>query len=413
MPDNFIDNNNPEINVDKIMEKIREEVARRRQHDPAQCPREGARGSGLGSSRSNVLTVRSFLSSAEREADVGTQLPPMERFPGLIRWIAILAGKVVLYLSSFITKKQRNFNWASIQALKAITDSLERLCDEHKGLCDERGRLRGGHEMLVNAISEMRSTLFLQQKSIAVFLEEARKSLPVPLSKDQIETIVKEEDHFLDAMYVSFEDQFRGTREDIKERQKVYLPYIEQAKAGTEDAPILDVGCGRGEWLELLKESGYSAKGIDLNRIMIQQCKDLGLDVVETEVIEYLRSQKANTFGVITGFHIIEHLPLKTLIALFDESMRVLRPGGMIIFETPNPENLIVGACNFYSDPSHRRPLPPDTIKFIVEHRGFISVEILRLHKVKEPQFTGQEFVDEVVQRFNMEMDYSIIAYKA
>jgi len=162
----------------------------------------------------------------------------------------------------------------------------------------------------------------------------------------------------------------------------------------------------------LLKEKGYKARGIDLNRIMIQQCKDLGLDVIEVDVIAFLRKQEANSLGAITGFHIIEHLPLRTLVTLFDEALRVLAPGGLAIFETPNPENIIVGACNFYIDPTHRNPLPPDPIKFIAEQRGFVRVEILRLHRLKEMQPTGQEILDDVIRRFTMEQDYSIIGYK-
>jgi O-antigen chain-terminating methyltransferase len=99
-------------------------------------------------------------------------------------------------------------------------------------------------------------------------------------------------------------------------------------------------------------------------------------------------------------------------VTLFDEALRVLAPGGLAIFETPNPENIIVGACNFYIDPTHRNPLPPDPIKFIAEQRGFVRVEILRLHRLKEMQPTGQEILDDVIRRFTMEQDYSIIGYK-
>jgi len=251
-----------------------------------------------------------------------------------------------------------------------------------------------------------------QERRLFLFLEEARKRLPEPFTAQQLENMLTEEDHLLDAMYLTFEDRFRGTRGDIKERLKTYLPYIEQLSEKNKDAPLLDIGCGRGEWLELLKEKGYKAQGVDLNRIMIQQCKDRGLDVMEADVIAFLRKQEANSLRAITGFHIIEHLTLRTLVTLFDEALRVLAPGGLVIFETPNPENIVVGACNFYIDPTHRNPLPPDPIKFIAEQRGFVRVEILRLHRLKEIQPTGQELLDDVLHRFTMEQDYSIIGYK-
>jgi len=253
-----------------------------------------------------------------------------------------------------------------------------------------------------------------QQRRLALLLEEARKRLPGPIGPKQIKNMLKEEDHLLDGMYVAFEDRFRGTREDIKERLKVYLPYVEQAKIGKRSSPILDLGCGRGEWLELLRENGYIARGVDFNRAMVRQCQDIGLDVIESDMIDHLRNKKPNSFGAVTGFHIVEHLAFKTLISLFDEAFRVLKSGGMVIFETPNPENLIVAACNFYFDPTHRSPLPPKLLNFLIESRGFWKTEIIRLHPLgffREEQKTSTA-VEALIPLLNTEQDYSVIAYK-
>ena len=124
--------------------------------------------------------------------------------------------------------------------------------------------------------------------------------------------MVQEEDHLLDAMYVSFEDRFRGTRQDIKERVKIYLPDVKKALAVTDNALVLDVGCGRGEWLEVLRENTINAMGLDLNRIMVAQCRDMGLEVLSLDLISHLRSLKSNTLCAVTGFHIVEHLPINT-----------------------------------------------------------------------------------------------------
>ena len=247
-------------------------------------------------------------------------------------------------------------------------------------------------------------------------LEEARKRLPEPISTQQIENMLTEEDHLLDAFYVSFEDQFRGTRADIKQRATEYLPVVMAAKAGTPKAPILDIGCGRGEWLELLHEHELVAQGVDLNRIMIKQCQDLGFDVIESDAIQYLRTLKNNSLGAVTGMHIIEHIPFKRLIALFDEVLRVLKPGGVAIFETPNPENLIVGACNFYYDPTHLNPLPPEPMRFVMEARGYGTIEILRLHPYSEETMI-KEGAEQVKQTLNGLLfgaqDYALVAYKS
>ena len=254
-----------------------------------------------------------------------------------------------------------------------------------------------------------------QQRRLAMLLEEARKRLPEPIDQEQIENMVAEEDHRLDAFYVSFEDCFRGTREDIKQRMEIYLPIIREVKAGDENTPILDMGCGRGEWLELLKEAGLTACGIDQNRVMVGQCKELGLEVIEAEAISYLREQNANSFGAVTGMHIIEHLPFKRLIVLFDEVLRTLQPGGVAIFETPNPENLITGACNFYYDPTHINPLPPEPMRFVMEIRGFSRIEIMRLHpcpeeaKLQEGPVQMRQIVND---RLFGAQDYALVAYK-
>ena len=249
-----------------------------------------------------------------------------------------------------------------------------------------------------------------QKGRLALLLDEMSKRLPQ--STQLMAAMLKDDNGMSDSVYAAFEDRFRGTRQDIREKLKVYLPYIEQAGAGIKDFTVLDVGCGRGEWLELLKERSFIARGVDKNKVMVSRCKELGLDATEADVITYLRSQLSNSLGAVTGFHIIEHLQPVTMIALFDESLRVLRSGGIIIFETPNPENLIVGACNFYYDLTHVRPLPPESIEFIAEQRGFTDIKILRLHKLEEPDYVGRKFVDNALSRLSMEQDYSILARK-
>lgn len=267
---------------------------------------------------------------------------------------------------------------------------------------------------ILRQVRDHKLSILDQQRRVALLLEEVRKKLGESLSIQQIENVLKEDDHLYDAVYLAFEDRFRGMREDIKERQKIYLPHIDDVKAGTEDAPILDIGCGRGEWLELLKEGNYVAKGIDINRASLQQCIELGLDVVEADAIEFLRKQKPNSFGAITGFHIIEHLSLKNLIALFDESLRVLKPGGIVIFETPNPTNLFVSMYDFYRDPSHIRPVHPDTVNFLLEMRGFIKTGTYFINDQPPFRFikSTEWNLDDLNGYLNASRDFALIGYK-
>lgn len=300
---------------------------------------------------------------------------------------------------------------------KADRDELGQLKEEVEGVL-ERKTDKEQIEPIKNEISEiLRQTrdnklnILDQQRRLVLLLEEARKRLPEPISTDQIKKMLTEEDHLLDAMYVSFEDQFRGTRQEIKEKLKVYLPYLQKVNAGMKETPVLDLGCGRGEWLELCQENNLIAIGIDINKVMISQCKDFGLDVVESDLVSFLRDQKPNAFGAITGFHILEHLPLKTMISVLDETLRTIQPGGVAIFETPNPENLVVGAFSFYLDPTHRNPLVPESMRFFFEQRGFCNVHIKRLHKNLQ-YFEAKTDNDFKNKWFYSEMDYAIIGYK-
>jgi SAM-dependent methyltransferase len=212
----------------------------------------------------------------------------------------------------------------------------------------------------------------------------------------------------VDRFYLEFEDRFRGSREDIKRLQETYLVYVRAAGAGSDSAPVLDVGCGRGEWLELLKEHGFQARGIDQNRVMLAENLERGLNVGEDDVLAHLGRLPDDSLGMVTGFHIIEHLPFEALVQLFDECHRVLRPGGCAVFETPNPENLVVSGYTFHLDPTHRRPLPPAMTEFLAWQRGFADVEIVRLHPRPE-RGSDHALLD---TWFRSPTDYAVIGWK-
>jgi SAM-dependent methyltransferase len=289
----------------------------------------------------------------------------------------------------------------AIQALRdMVVGQVERLGEQlHHQLAERDARL-----------VQQKTQLILQERRITILLEEARKRIPEPFSQEQLQVMTVEEKRPLEALYVSFEDQFRGTREDIKERCRVYLPLMKEAGLGTDAMPILDLGCGRGEWLELLREAGLQARGLDSNPILVEECRKRELEVVEGDLIAYLRSLPDASVGGVTGFHILEHLPFEILINALDETVRVLQPGGLAIFETPNPQNVLVGSCNFYIDPTHRRPLHSQMMQFLAEARGLCHVKILYLHP---SEISPLRENTEVAKRFNEyfygPMDYAIV----
>jgi O-antigen chain-terminating methyltransferase len=279
----------------------------------------------------------------------------------------------------------------------------------------------GQREINTSLIATLKESLKIhqmlkeQETTLQIQITELQNS--IQLFQKKISTLperIKIEKCSLDAFYVKLEDKFRGTREDIKQRLRIYLPIITQTNIGKQDSAILDVGCGRGEWLELLRESDYIARGLDMNRIMIEQCLGYGMDVVEGDVITYLRSLPDSSLGAVTGFHIIEHLPFEVLTKLLDETVRVLKPGGLAIFETPNPQNVLVASNTFYLDPTHRNPLPSPLIKFLVEARGLCQVTVMNLHPCTDTLLVPG--ASDLTQRFNEYFygprDYAVIGYK-
>jgi len=222
--------------------------------------------------------------------------------------------------------------------------------------------------------------------------------------------------HDLDQFYVNFENQFRGTRALVMDRLRVYLPLLREHMLGTEDMPALDVGCGRGEWLELLARERLKASGVDQNWVMVEMCRRFGLQAEQGNVLAYLKTLENSSVGVVTGFHIVEHLSLEVTVALLDETVRVLKPGGMAIFETPNPANLLVASNTFFLDPTHKRPLPSALLRFLAEARGLRKVRVLPLHPYPE-SFKIDEPAGELTKRFNDyfygAQDYAIIGFKS
>lgn len=178
------------------------------------------------------------------------------------------------------------------------------------------------------------------------------------------------------AFYPALEKHFRGTREQLQARLAVYRPWIDGAPAG----PVADIGCGRGEWLELLAQWGRDATGIDANEVLVAQGRERGLNMRHDDALVWLAGQADASLAAITSFHVVEHLPFGVLLALVDQARRVLMPGGVLVLETPNPENLTVATQSFWTDPTHQRPIPPLLLEFIVLHGGLQVQAVPRLN---------------------------------
>jgi len=170
--------------------------------------------------------------------------------------------------------------------------------------------------------------------------------------------------------YFSFESVFRPAEEIIKERQKRYLAFFKNK------APVVDIGCGRGEFLELLKEEGIDAIGVDINEDMLDRCTKKGFNVVKSDFMEYMTSMPDGSAGGVFSAQFVEHIPFDRLDAFFKASFKKLRPGGVMVAETINPYHPAAFRF-FYVDPTHVKPLYPEVLEFLCRSAGFQNVSVV------------------------------------
>lgn len=200
--------------------------------------------------------------------------------------------------------------------------------------------------------------------------------------------------------YHVFENFFYNTN-TVKAKQKYYVDFIDPDL--NAEHIFLDAGCGRGEFLENLKSSDLRAQGVDLNNLEIQELKQRGFLAVQSDILEYLNSQ-TELYSGISGLQVIEHLDFSYLKDLIKAAHKKIAPGGVIILETVNPHSFY-GLSNFYQDPTHITPLPPELIAFLLEWYGFNSVKIVYSSLVPEHLRISK------IPRMNYQ-DYAVIAYR-
>jgi len=210
--------------------------------------------------------------------------------------------------------------------------------------------------------------------------------------------------------YKAFEDKYRGSRELIKSRVEVYLPFILPLKKIYPQGKSLDIGCGRGEWLELLEENGMSATGIDFDEGMLKDCQELNLNVELGDGIAHLRMLEDESLVVISAFHVVEHISFEELKILVKEALRVLKPGGICILETPNPENIKVATEYFYLDPTHIKPIPSKLLSFLPDFYGYERTKIVRLQEQKA--ISNRESIDLLGVIEGVSPDYAVVTQK-
>lgn len=213
-----------------------------------------------------------------------------------------------------------------------------------------------------------------------------------------------------DDFYVAFEEKFRGSEELIKERQKKYLKFINPLKILKDEVKALDIGCGRGEWISLLNENGFNARGIDVNESMVRLASQKGLNAAVNDALGELKSLDENSLDIITAFQVVEHIKFDDVLELIKEAKRVLAPCGILILETPNPENIMVGTQWFYLDATHKNPIPCELLSFATHYYGLERNFIFKTNEKSPSEYERDMGLFDVFE--GVSPDYSVIAQK-
>lgn len=309
--------------------------------------------------------------------------PPQTRFRFLKVWL--------LRMLRIYSRKQDMFNRATVGALSQMA---------------RHTAAQGQH------LAEVRTALQALEQHISTVVSGPRQQI------QHVAAVVSSQSPVVDfspfpGLYLAFENQFRGSPELIRERQAQYVDLIRDALNRSGPGPVLDIGCGRGEFLDLLRAEQIPAEGIDRDPSMVGVCRQRGLNVMERDALRFLASSEDDRWAAVVAFHVVEHLPPNHLLTLFRLLSRKVRAGGLVVLETVNPGTL-AGLQNFFVDPTHWRPLPAPLLAFLLEQAGFESVKTLYLHPV--PEAHRLQDVDSDTARLNHLLfgaqDYAIVGYR-
>ena len=343
------------VDVAALVERLREELA-------------GGKNGDAG--RGQLLAARH---RAERLWAVSADRP-LERRPGLKGWVALPVKKLLRPLLRWyvepLAHEQRMFNDVVLKMVDGILEEVDR---------GERSRTEA-----LRQLGELEERLLRVERRGGSAESQTVAAQPTA-------TAVPD--------YFAFEARMRGSTADVRERQRPYVGDFADA------APVLDVGCGRGEFLGLLRASGIEARGIDADADMVAYARGEGLDVEQADALEHLAAAGPQSLGGIFMAQVVEHLPPAQLFRLLELAARALRPGGVLVAETINPLSPLA-LRSYFADLTHAQPLVPETLAMLAKQAGFREVETRYLNAPRHA-----DDVDERIREILFApLDYAILA---
>ena len=288
--------------------------------------------------------------------------------------------------TAYVDTKDRDTAGGALVLNAAINGLADNVDKRWESMSVREQRVSGRMDALTAAHDDLRTTIGTLQQGLMTIKRELERAVRDPGSgirdPEPARAGTTSGEAFSPALdaykYLSFEDQFRGAREAIRERFESYVSLFDRR------SPVLDVGCGRGEFLDLLKARGIDARGIDLNHEMAEACRARGLDVTEADAVAYLATVEDGSLAGIFSAQVVEHLQPAYLLRFLELAFHKLRPGGRLVLETLNPACWVAFFDSYIRDITHVWPLHPETLKYLVVASGFSGARVEFRSPVRE-----------------------------
>jgi SAM-dependent methyltransferase len=339
----------------------------------------------------NANTARNAHRIAEQTADaLRDQIAALAQFE----------GRLIQYFQQFtayVDTKDRDSAGGALVLNAALNGLADNVDKRWESMSVREQRVSGRMDALTAAHDDLRTTISTVQQGLMTIKREMERMAVVgppagsgsrdsdsagSRTPDPGSRHASSSDVFAPALdaykYLSFEDQFRGSRAAIRERFATYISLFDNR------SPVVDVGCGRGEFLDLLKARAIEARGIDLNHEMAEACRTRGHDVTEADAVGYLSTLDDSSLGGIFSAQVVEHLEPAYLLQFLELAFHKLRPGGRLVLETLNPACWVAFFDSYIRDITHVWPLHPETLKYLVVASGFTGARVEFRSPVRE-----------------------------
>ncbi len=301
-------------------------------------------------------------------------------FKGKVKSIAIRAVRKLIRPVLFgIVEDQRTFNKVTVQTLNELYAQKASLEQTINRLGDEKDELEEKVNLLEKTLHQQGDFIAEVNGEVQHLKVRERMQYTAAAEGKSDNTQVSQKNVYDIVDYENFENHFRGTKEEIRAKQEEYLPYIKKGSS------VIDLGSGRGEFLELLKENGFDACGVERYEKFATETANRGLNVVQADAIEYIKQLENESVGTITAFQVAEHLDTVQLLELIITAYEKLEKGGVLIMETPNPRCLSIYTNSFYLDSTHTKPIHPKAMEYYAEVAGFSHVSTLYTKSSRVP----------------------------